>query len=151
MPKTTICPLDLTAPQSRHLSRHRRLLFVDYDRNTRILPLNYLQESHKISEPNGRWYSRSALTTTLAVKEQSIMADSQPTAGAEASQVVPVEYRDIPGHPGYRAGSDGSIWSSVPPYRSALAANPWHKLKPFGCGRSQRYLAVTWRCGVPRQ
>src|SRR5262245_38045005 len=22
-----------------------------------------------------------------------------------------VEYRDIPGHPGYRVGSDGSVWS----------------------------------------
>lgn len=41
------------------------------------------------------------------------MADSQPTSCADAQQVneTPVEYRDIPGFPGYRAGSDGSIWS----------------------------------------
>jgi len=24
---------------------------------------------------------------------------------------TPVEYRDIPGHPGYRVGSDGSVWT----------------------------------------
>lgn len=31
---------------------------------------------------------------------------------SEANSINPtVEYRDIPGHPGYRVGSDGSVWS----------------------------------------
>lgn len=32
-----------------------------------------------------------------------------------------VEYRDIPGHPGYRAGSDGSIWSCL-----KAVGSRWH-------------------------
>jgi len=31
---------------------------------------------------------------------------------AEVAAVTRVEYRDIPGFPGYRIGSDGSVWSS---------------------------------------
>lgn len=39
------------------------------------------------------------------------------------------EYRDIPGMPGYRAGSDGSIWSSRPRNGRGPAAARWHQLK----------------------
>src|SRR5215813_4747451 len=46
------------------------------------------------------------------------MAETKPT----------VEYRDIQGHPGYRAGSDGSIWSC----------------RRRGSGRAPR-LTGTWR------
>jgi len=41
--------------------------------------------------------------------ERNIMADSQPTGTGEGVQ--PVEYREIDGFPGYRVGSDGTIWS----------------------------------------
>ena len=43
--------------------------------------------------------------------------------------VAEVEYRDIPGFPGYRAGSDGSIWSRrrVGRYHDATG---WRKLNP---------------------
>lgn len=43
-----------------------------------------------------------------------IMADSQPIPCADAQQVneTPVEYREIPGLPGYHVGSDGSVWTT---------------------------------------
>jgi hypothetical protein len=44
-----------------------------------------------------------------------------------------VEYRDIPGHPGYRVGDDGSIWSAW--QRSGRTgwkiSAVWHQLKPM--------------------
>lgn len=42
------------------------------------------------------------------------MASSQSTAAQAAPQLnesSPVEYRDVPGFPDYRVGSDGSVWS----------------------------------------
>lgn len=35
-----------------------------------------------------------------------------------------IEYRDIPGHPGYRVGSDGSVWSH-------RRKKEWTRLGPF--------------------
>lgn len=44
-----------------------------------------------------------------------------------------VEYRDVPGRPGYRVGSDGSVWSR------------W-KIKGLGWGRgTTRVLGTAWR------
>jgi len=40
------------------------------------------------------------------------MAANQPIHAHAAPQSSPVEYRDIPGFPGYRAGTDGTIWSA---------------------------------------
>ena len=37
-----------------------------------------------------------------------------------------IEYRDIPNFPGYRVGSDGSVWSSKA-YRG-YPQNTWHQL-----------------------
>jgi hypothetical protein len=48
-----------------------------------------------------------ALTTTPAFEEQSIMAERD---SISATEEKPVEYRDVPGAPGYRVGDDGSIW-----------------------------------------
>lgn len=63
--------------------------------------------------------------------------------------VAEVEYRDIPGFEGYRAGSDGTIWScwrkGCPgkvgePYGSLLTTN-WRKLKGKAHNRSgHRYV-----------
>lgn len=46
---------------------------------------------------------------------------------------IPVEYRPIEGHPNYRVGSDGSVWScwgrggNIP----WIVTSKWKKLKPF--------------------
>ena len=41
-----------------------------------------------------------------------------------------IEYRDIPGCVGYRAGSDGSIWSCHRQGKNGTCAGVWHKLNP---------------------
>lgn len=53
--------------------------------------------------------SATLTRTTLPVKGP-VMAEANPTPVVADSQTV--EYRDIPGFPGYCAGSDGSIWSA---------------------------------------
>lgn len=40
-----------------------------------------------------------------------------------------VEYRDIPGFPGYRVGSDGSVWSSWRGQGISRKPGPWRRLK----------------------
>jgi hypothetical protein len=54
------------------------------------------------------------------------------------------EYRDITDHPGYRSGSNGSIWSCWAGGRYArIDPGKWHELKPFAVGRDpHKYLAV---------
>ncbi len=43
----------------------------------------------------------------------------------------PVQYRDVPGFPGYRVGSDGSVWSCRHggPHDTHLTEE-WHQLRP---------------------
>lgn len=50
-----------------------------------------------------------------------------------------VEYRDIPGYVGYRAGSDGSIWSRWTAGRSASPTGPWRQMRtpPIPSGHLQ--------------
>lgn len=48
-------------------------------------------------------------TTTHPSKKGHVMDNPQSTDPARNNHSV--EYRDIPGWPGYRAGSDGSIWT----------------------------------------
>lgn len=48
---------------------------------------------------------------------------------SEQSIPAPVEYKDIPGYPGYRAGSDGTVWSCCRP-GSPSRDGEWKKLKP---------------------
>src|SRR5215469_11602400 len=40
----------------------------------------------------------------------------------------PIEYRDIPGYPGYRVGSDGSVWSQRNFHGGV--GGPWRLLRP---------------------
>lgn len=53
-----------------------------------------------------------------------------------------VEYRDIPGHPGYRVGSDGSVWSCLKGQgrRPAILGERWHRLRS-GRHRSGHLMA----------
>lgn len=81
--------------------------------------------SVKIIEPDGSTTSHPALTTTPAFEEQSIMADRD---SISASEEKPVEYRDIAGFPGYRIGTDASVWSN--------------RQKGFGYGRTCEWKPV---------
>jgi hypothetical protein len=48
------------------------------------------------------------------------MANAHPT----------VEYREIPGYPGYRVGSDGSVWNSwVHGHRTKYRSDTWNLMK----------------------
>lgn len=40
-----------------------------------------------------------------------------------------VEYREIEGHPAYRVGSDGSIWSRRKPGYTKTVWDSWHEIK----------------------
>ena len=42
-----------------------------------------------------------------------------------------VEYRDIPGFPGYRIGSDGSVWSDKVMNKNRVDKEKWYRLKVF--------------------
>lgn len=55
-----------------------------------------------------------------------------------------VEYREVPGFPGYRVGSDGSVWSSIRNNGHAVitVGNQWKKLK-YLIGRTRHYAHVT--------
>ena len=66
---------------------------------------------------------------------------------AEAQSIV--EYRDIPGFPGYRVGSDGSIWSRFDRKLKSGAgpsiwfqSDKWRKLKTYS-HKKRKYLQVT--------
>lgn len=58
------------------------------------------------------------------------MADSQPTAGADAPQPV-VEYRGVPGFPGYRVGSDGTVWSRWGRKKKNQDRSGWAQIFPW--------------------
>jgi len=55
-----------------------------------------------------------------------------------------VEYRDIEGWPGYRVGSDGSVWSRLDRWK----LNRWHRLKATDNARG--YLRVGLGSGAQR-
>jgi|SRR5262245_4863085 len=63
-----------------------------------------------------------------------------------------VEYRDIPGFPGYRVGSDGSVWSCIGKgcsSTSILVGKEWKKLKLVAWRRKKTnltYYYVTLCC-----
>lgn len=73
-----------------------------------------------MSEPDGADNTIPALTTTHPSGEGHAMANADST----------VEYCDIPDCPGYRAGSDGTIWSC---------------LKPQGRGRGRHVQSLCWK------
>lgn len=51
-------------------------------------------------------------------------------AHAEQPQV---EYRDVPGFPGYRVGDDGSVWSRLSRNGKGPLKRDWQKLAPNNC------------------
>lgn len=74
------------------------------------------------------------------------MPGENPTTAAPTEPSV--EYRDIPGFPGYRVGSDGSVWSRRRTSRRGCTthggsvsrlADEWRKMKPI---TGARYLCV---------
>lgn len=58
-----------------------------------------------------------------------------------------VQYRDIPGVPGYRVGSDGSVWTCrlMGAHSSRRGTGEWRRCRsyrrPYGC----RYVVVCFR------
>ena len=57
---------------------------------------------------------------------------------------TPIEYRNIPGFPGYRVGDDGSVWSSRNYGRDP---ERWRRLKPTVKRGKVPYLVVGLRAG----
>jgi hypothetical protein len=54
-------------------------------------------------------------------------------------------YRNIEGHPGYRVGDDGSVWSCKTKGRHAGLGGDWHRLRLTR--NSTGYLTVSLRAG----
>jgi hypothetical protein len=82
----------------------------------------------KCSGPNRRLRRLPALTTGTLLMKGHVMAESQSTTPA-----APVEYRSAPGFPGYRVGSDGSIWTA------------WRKVSLGGRRGTKQVIGDTWR------
>ncbi len=61
---------------------------------------------------------------------------------SDVQSIKPIEYRDIPGHPGYRAGSDGSIWSSKIRTHPRLPWSNGSKWKRIKTDKCNGYLRV---------
>lgn len=51
-----------------------------------------------------------------------------------------VEYKDIPGYPGYRVGDDGSVWSQ----RRTRRTGEWRQLKPWASKSTGRLIVSLW-------
>jgi hypothetical protein len=68
-----------------------------------------------------------ALTLSTSSEETHVMATDDPTLFDWAEQQV--EYRDLPGYPGYRIGSDGSVWSCWTTGCKPKMTSVWRKLK----------------------
>lgn len=82
------------------------------------------------------------------------MAESQSTVVSSSGPAV--DYRDVPGFPGYRVGSDGSVWScwrqrGLGPGRGSAAVmdqTRWHRLvAPVG-KKTDRPFVTLCRDGV---
>ena len=54
-----------------------------------------------------------------------------------AEAIPTVEYRDVPGFPGYRVGSDGSVWTR------------WEQFHPHGVIGNRSRFGTTWRQRKP--
>lgn len=64
--------------------------------------------------------------------------------------VAEVEYRDIPGFEGYRAGSDGTIWSCWRNGGAKIPKGDWRILKPKKHIRSDhKYVTTKFRRDAP--
>lgn len=63
--------------------------------------------------------------------EERLMADSQPNCACDAPQESLVEYRPVADFPGYRVGSDGSVWSAWRRgWQTAAIGSEWRRLIP---------------------
>lgn len=51
-----------------------------------------------------------------------------------------VTYRNCPGHPGYRVGDDGSVWSCRS-FQGTLLTT-WHRLKPHADGHGHLFVRL---------
>lgn len=60
-----------------------------------------------------------------------------------------VEYREIKGHPGYRVGSDGSVWSCRS-HGGGKFSSAWHKLRP-AVNPQSKHLYVNLMPGPKRR
>lgn len=67
-----------------------------------------------------------------------------------SSEQSTVQYRDVPGFPGYRVGDDGSVWSATERRSLGIGlgtccviGNNWHRMKPSADARGR--LRVTLR------
>jgi len=67
---------------------------------------------------------------------ERVLSDKDSTCAAAQSQTV--EYRDIPRFPGYRVGSDGSVWTSWTLGRGSHPTDRWRRLRP-AIGKSKRF------------
>lgn len=50
----------------------------------------------------------------------------------------PVEYREVPGFPGYQVGNDGTVWSC----RNRWQVEKWKQLKPGGQKSGHRHVCL---------
>lgn len=78
------------------------------------------------------------------------MTDIQVTIlNSQSQEIVPqqsnstIVYRDVPGFPGYRVGTDGSVWSCRKSGTGYGKTKEWMRLKP--CSNTNGRLAVTLR------
>jgi len=85
----------------------------------------------KMSGPAGATNTLPTLTTTPTYQEVRVMADTISTP-AESSQQA-IEYRDVPGFPAYRVGSDGSVWSC------------WQRISTGKSGFQRRKIGSVWK------
>lgn len=66
------------------------------------------------------------------------MSEQHSSCAPESEKSDAVEYRDIPGFPGYRVGSDGSVWSSS----NRRKRSPGQELESVRPHVRNRYLCV---------
>jgi hypothetical protein len=79
------------------------------------------------------WRRKSVMKTTPLLKQRGLTIGSMKENEMAEQMLAEVEYRDIPNFPGYRAGSDGTIWSHL--------SGTWKKRKPGLAGKG--YLAIS--------
>ncbi len=88
-----------------------------------------------------------ALTTRNLVLRGHVMAPDQST-----SAPAPVQYRDIPGFPGYRVGDDGSVWSLWKQVGiggggvRSVVGDTWHELSRQCRGKPPKNRPTVWLC-----
>ncbi len=78
-------------------------------------PLNYpptksLATSSEVYKITGPWSVTSTVPKQSNLSRRSLMSERASLCAVE--EKLEVEYREIPGYPGYLAGSDGSIWTT---------------------------------------